>query len=49
MPSFGLPVLFDKEIQRQEEDSFMRFISVAVTETFLAGFLYRFFWQGAKY
>lgn len=48
MPSSGLPVLFDKEIQMQEEDSFIRFTSVAVTETFLASFLYRliiFFFQ----
>jgi len=37
-------MLFDKEIQMQEEDSVMRFASVAVTETFLAGFWYRFFY-----
>lgn len=43
MPSSGLLMLFDKEIQMQEEDSFMKFTSVAVTETFLAGFLCRFF------
>lgn len=41
MPSSGLPVLFHEKIQMQEEDSFIRFTSVAVTETFLASFLYR--------
>lgn len=42
-PSSSLAVLLDKEIQMQEEDSFMRFSSVAVIETFLAGLLYRIF------
>lgn len=49
MPSSGLPMLFDEEIQMQEADSFMRFTSVAVTETSLAGFLYRIFFFLAKY
>lgn len=41
MPSSDLSMLFDKEIQMEEENTFMRFTSVAVRETFLAGFLYR--------
>lgn len=43
MPSSSFPVLLDKEMEMQEEDSFMRFFSVAVTEIFLAGLLYRIF------